>query len=515
MAKIRIPVRMKELTEADAEWISLVDRPANRFPFRIKKTEEAEETETEQENDMTIKVHLREMLGLQKAEDREPHVAALIIRTEDQEALVPQFEEAGFRVDALAEADSGMTVIKQDDNFDGKDCVYFKANDDVAVAIKGEGVVKAFSPFLETSSFAETMAAGGFLPTLMIASEAMQDTVRTVLRNSEDRKAAVSKIQDVLKEFGDFVSTQVGALPDNAFKCEGITVEKAKAKAKNPDAEKADHPCPPGTKRNPCTGACEGKDKTEKAEGEDNAEAKVKGKAEGEEDPTETVEKGPSQGEVDIGSSIGDVAEVKAQLEAEAAAAAGGSDEITDAGQVTDETENSDALTVDQDSVEYDYDDPTYVAALEAHTDLEKAGVHVEGLPAPSPPMKKVASEDTQEDATEATSDSTEIKAQKAEDSDGTAGQEPAGDGGDNDLAAIVEKAVAAGVKKLETDVQALGERVKNVEKTSGETRQALDGTVLSDSDPRSETVPTNARKAQTAEADDVWAGTLTFLDRK
>ncbi len=504
---------MKELTEADAEWISLVDRPANRFPFRIKKAEDSDETSTEQENDMTIKVHLAEMLGLRKAEDREPHVAALIIRTKDQEALVPQFEEAGFRVDALAEADSGMTVIKQDDNFDGQDCVYFKANDDVAVAIKGEGVVKAFSPFLETSSFAETMAAGGFLPTLMIASEAMQDTVRTVLRNSEDRKAAVSKIQDVLKEFGDFVSTQVGALPDNAFKCEGITVEKAKAKAKNPD-DKTDHGgCPPGMKPNPVTGACE---KIKSKAKKDNPEATAK--AEGEEDTTETVDKDAQAGEVDLGSSIGDVAEVKAQLEAEAAAAAaaaaGGSDEITDAGQVTDENAPSDALTVDEDSVEYDYDDPTYVAALQAHKELETAGVHVEGLPAPNPPVKKVASEDTQEDATEATSDSTETKAQKAADSDGTAGQESAGDGEDNDLAAIVEKAVAAGVKNLEKDVQALGERVKNVEKSNGETREALDGTVLSDSDPRSETVPTNARKAQTADADDVWKGTLTFLDR-
>lgn len=498
MAKIRIPVRMKELTEADAEWISLVDRPANRFPFRIKKTEGAEETETDQENDMTIKVHLREMLGLSKAEDREPHVAALIIRTKDQEALVPQFEEAGFRVDALAEADSGMTVIKQDDDFNGQDCVYFKANDDVAVAIKGEGVVKAFSPFLETSSFAETMAAGGFLPTLMIASEAMQDTVRTVLRNSEDRKAAVSKIQDVLKEFGDFVSTQVGALPDNAFKCEDITVEKAKAK-------KPQHPCPDGETRNPCTGACQ---KTEKAEGGDNAEATKK--VEGEEDPTETVTKGPTEGEVDLGSSTGDVAEVKAQLEAEAAAAAGGTEEgITDA----DADAGGETLSLD-DGVEYDYDDPTYVAALSAHKELEDAGVHVEGLDAPSPPVKKVASEDTQEDATEATSDSTGTEAHKAEDADGTAGQEAAGDGGDDDLAAIVEKAVAAGVKNLEKDVQALGERVNHVEKSNGETREALDGTVLSDSDPRSETVPTNARKAQTAEADDVWKGTLTFLDR-
>lgn len=499
MAKIRIPVRMKELTEADAEWISLVDRPANRFPFRIKKTEDSDETSNEQENDMTIKVHLAEMLGLRKAEDKEAHVAALIIRTKDQEALVPQFEEAGFRVDAMVEAESGMTMIKQDDSFDGKDCVYFKANDDVAVAIKGEGVVKAFSPFLETSSFAETMAAGGFLPTLMIASEAMQDTVRTVLRNSEDRKAAVSKIQDVLKEFGDFVSTQVGALPDNAFKCEDITV--AKAKAKNPDAEK--QTCPPGTKWNPCTGSCQ---KAEKAEAEDNPEATAK--AEGEEDPTETVVKGPTEGEVDLGSSTGDVAEVKAQLEAEAAA--GGSDEITDEitddGQVTDETD---------DGVEYDFDDPTYVQALQAHKDLETAGVHVEGLDAPSPPMKKVASEDTQEDATEADSDSTETTAQKAEDADGDAGQEPAGDGGDDDdLAAIVEKAVAAGVKNLETEVQALGERVNHVEKSNGETREALDGTVLSDSDPKNEVVPTYTRKGAKPEADDVWAGTLTFLDR-
>ena len=45
MGKIRVKAKLNEMTKADVQWVSLVERPASRAPFRITKSETDETDE--------------------------------------------------------------------------------------------------------------------------------------------------------------------------------------------------------------------------------------------------------------------------------------------------------------------------------------------------------------------------------------------------------------------------------------------------------------------------------------
>jgi len=229
-SKVRtLRIRSNSLEEAEVAFISLVKRPANRVPFRILKSEDPDG----EVNEEKVMIHLKNLLHKDERPDS-PYIAAVSIRKEDLEALTPKLKEAGVNMEKGIE-DDGVLIFKQAD-YDPEEVIAFKPNDDVLLLISG--IRKAFDPFPDSLSFMETAGAATFVPGFGLATEAMLETVRNVLRSASSPGDAKEKMRSVLKEFSTFVLKMADNLPEVAFKFEDLQLElSADAEAKKEDTD--------------------------------------------------------------------------------------------------------------------------------------------------------------------------------------------------------------------------------------------------------------------------------------
>ncbi len=446
-----------------------------------KKTQKQDDTG---ESTMKLNLNLKDMFRAKKQSD-EVGIAAIIIRKGDMEALLPQFKESGYEVSDLLETEDGHVVVKQAE-FDGENVTAFKVNEHIGVLVTG--VTKQFNPFLDSMSFAETMATAGFLPSLRNATEAVQDTVITVLRSSDDKDTARKSIATVMKDFSAFVGAMTESLPEVAFKMDELgQLSVTKAKKQAPAGG-----CGAGKVWDAGLGACVAKDeKTAKAEGEDGPTETVEGDEATEEDNTEITAKADEDGKTSEDASDEteeDNTEVTAKL-----------DEETEEGEV-----------------EYDWEDPSYLVAKADVEQLEKLGVRPEGVSIlnPMPPVKKKEAAASEEEGDrEATA--------KAD------AEDEAGDGEeqeDQDKAAVTsnedapaDEALARILKAVENltdkvdgvskEQKALGSRVTELDTRTQKQDESLNGTVLSGGEHRGDNIGRYSRQKATKSDDDVWAG--------
>jgi hypothetical protein len=216
MQKKVIKMPANELSEADIEWISLVDRPANRIPFRLMKAEEVEPN-TERSN---LMLNLTGLFS-RKAEEKAPSIAAIVLRKEDSERMLPQLEAAGFAVDNLESAED-IVIVKQED-FDPEAVVTVKLKNETAVLLSN--VSKAFTPYPETMNFDEKLKAAGFFPSVAMATDALMDTVYGVMGDARSPDEVASKMEEAIKSYSDFVLGLTATLPVVAFKVEALSMK--------------------------------------------------------------------------------------------------------------------------------------------------------------------------------------------------------------------------------------------------------------------------------------------------
>lgn len=209
----KITFKATKMSEAKAEFISLVERGANRIPFKIIK----------QEKDM------KGMAGLDlarifkgDASKKSPAVVAIAaMKDEKLESVKEKLAQAGFTVEKMEEREDGSVVFKQED-FDGE-TIAIKMGDVVLVT-------KGFSPYsmelnsAEGTTFKEVCDAQGFYPGIRTAMEVLSDSVGSVLRVSANPAEASSSITKLFSEAQAYVRAMVSGLPTKAFKMEDAVV---------------------------------------------------------------------------------------------------------------------------------------------------------------------------------------------------------------------------------------------------------------------------------------------------
>ena len=438
-----------KISEAARRLLDIMDR----------KTQKQEDTG---ESTMKLNLNLKDMFRAKKQSD-EVGIAAIVIRKGDMEALLPQFKDGGYEVSDLHETEDGHVVVKQSE-FDGEDVTAFKVNEHIGVLVTG--VTKQFNPFLDSMSFAETMATAGFLPSLRNATEAVQDTVITVLRSSDDKDTARKSIATVMKDFSAFVGAMAESLPEVAFKMDELgqlPITKAEADT---------------------TGTVE--DRT----------------SEDATDDTETTAKADAAGDADGDGTT------------ETTAKSDDEDEEEDEENAEEEiTAKADAET-DDEEVEYDWEDPTYLIAKADVEKLEKLGVRPEGVSilTPMPPVKKTeaAASDEEEDREATAKADAEDKAGDGEEEEDETTVTSNEDAPADEALARILKAVENLTDKVDgvsKEQKALGSKVTELDQRTKKNDSALHGTVLSGGENRGDNIGTHTRQRATKAADDVWSG--------
>lgn len=226
MALVRF--QATKMSDAKVSHISLVERGANRIPFKVVK-QEVKGMKYFAGIDLG-------RVGSLFAKKAEPAVVVPVVvgiitmKGEGLESIKAQIVEAGFQVEDMIENEDGSVVFKQGDGeFDGEGVVV-RLNDHIGIVAKG------FSPYpMEVSadggsgtmSFADQCAAQGFYPGVTAIMDVLSSSVRDTVRGSDSPAEARDAIQKLFNEAQAYTVSFVAGLPASTFKLEDITPQLA------------------------------------------------------------------------------------------------------------------------------------------------------------------------------------------------------------------------------------------------------------------------------------------------
>lgn len=208
---MKIKAKLRKLTDADVRYVSLVDRGANRIPFRIVKSDS-------KENQMGIDLS---KLGLRVAKKdataNKATVSAVVIAKNDQ-ALVEKVRQAleadGFKLTVTKSFEDGSVALAADEDFD-KDATVIRLNENLCV------VVKSFDQYAESmsqSALGEKAAESGFYEGVAGAMADMQEKVYAILQKGD--ASAPVELEEAIGNFQAYVTGLSVALPATVFKAE-------------------------------------------------------------------------------------------------------------------------------------------------------------------------------------------------------------------------------------------------------------------------------------------------------
>lgn len=221
MATRRVRMKMGELRDVDVAKVSLVDRGANRVPFRIQKRDSDVEG-----GDDVIDFKLPSFAKREQA----PVVlgALAIAKGVDPARARAAIEAAGVKVPdgaAWAQAQEGAQVLPLVTGFDVKTGTVVKLDDRFSLVLGGAASIA------KGMDFADNLGAAQFLPGLTLATDTLYKTVMTALEGAPSKGEAVKAIKAASSSFGEFLGAMAERIPSDVFKVESelLKIEDAPA----------------------------------------------------------------------------------------------------------------------------------------------------------------------------------------------------------------------------------------------------------------------------------------------
>lgn len=213
---LKVKMKVREMVDADPEFVSVVDNPANRVPFR--KTANAQKGGP---------MNFFNLFGTsEEVEKSEPivEVVALAVSAEgDMDAAKAIAKAAGFEhTDEPLEAPGAMLLVKDADFvLDSSDPLQItvKLNQHLAAVVT---VAKEFQPFSGSTDFSENLKGRSFFTSLSGGIETVHDTVIEIMFSDGDRAELVEKAGEAFDDFAAFGKTLVAELPNSVLKFEQV-----------------------------------------------------------------------------------------------------------------------------------------------------------------------------------------------------------------------------------------------------------------------------------------------------
>jgi hypothetical protein len=209
----KVVLAAHELTDAQVDFVSLVGRGANQIPFRIVKEEHE------------FMLDLAKIgRSLFKRPDTAPAVVAACVRKgADLDAVRARLVAAGLTVDQVQDVDDAVMFVQP--GVEATEAAIVKLDRDVGLVVRG--LAKAFQGYdFRSTSFADSVTAESFFPSLSIAAEILCHTIGNVLAEESQPGNAADRVAATIDEFRSYVTTLVRALPVTAFKAEAATLQK-------------------------------------------------------------------------------------------------------------------------------------------------------------------------------------------------------------------------------------------------------------------------------------------------
>jgi hypothetical protein len=212
--------KVQRLVDVDVTHVSLVDRPANRTPFKFVKRDDGTETG----GTFPMNITLKNLFGSRPAE-----VTSVIADTQEKAVAVAK---------AIMDCET-VTVDAQDGLFVARKTGSQPSADERLIHLgKATGVAYTVGNLKKelvlydmegTDGFEDAVKKEGFVPGLMVGMEALNTTIRNIAMSEDtnDAEAFRSKVGKAIEDFGAYVGSLIDALPAKAFKFEKALVAVA------------------------------------------------------------------------------------------------------------------------------------------------------------------------------------------------------------------------------------------------------------------------------------------------
>ena len=211
-----VTIRARALSGANTNFISIVDKGANRVPIRMLKNDKGDQP----------MLDLGTIYSRFTAKKQEPQAEAvgILCGTEQAAGIMAAMKAEGYEnvfiLDCPSNDDTKCVAIKSELDFDS---LTFLNNGDRAVAVENAQKMLKDWGVEDYADFAGNMAANGFYANLRVATETLHDGMWSLMENSGVGNRPVEEINTLLQGFNDYVMGLVQAVPESAFKMEKIT----------------------------------------------------------------------------------------------------------------------------------------------------------------------------------------------------------------------------------------------------------------------------------------------------
>ncbi len=203
---MKIKIKATELVDPVISHVSLVERGANKSPFRILK-----------EDDLSSKSSLLKRIsaafGGQTTEKAK--VAAVICSPELEDLAKVVLHGYNLKIDNV-EKRADRLIFKQDNFSEDQAGSFVAINEDVLVYF--DRVIKRFEPDYNATDFDEGMASGDFFPSVWGALDVFANTVINIMYDATTKPDASELMSKAVKAFSNHITGLVADLPDVVFK---------------------------------------------------------------------------------------------------------------------------------------------------------------------------------------------------------------------------------------------------------------------------------------------------------
>lgn len=228
MAKIKL--QANKLENAEVSHISLVQRGANRIPFRIIKRDK-------QEHGM---IDLAKLFKAEKSAPKEEvgcKVLGIVVEKSDNlEPVEAVLKAEGFSTDKSKEVDGTVIYSQVDGDIDPATTKVVKMSQDVLAFVDDATVEKLLDG---ADGYESVLKEHGFLPSISMAAVDMHNQIMDAVSAGED---VVQKAETIIDGFKAYVLKSVELLPAELFQVDFAVsdVKKAETVDKEESVEKTD-----------------------------------------------------------------------------------------------------------------------------------------------------------------------------------------------------------------------------------------------------------------------------------
>ncbi|WKV32818.1 K+-dependent Na+/Ca+ exchanger [Vibrio phage vB_VhaS_R21Y] len=207
-----IKVRARSLKNAEASYISVVDRGANRLPIRMLK------------NEGENMFDLDKLFRSKKAEPKQPEVMGVLVPEESAQGYANAMKSDDNEIFVLDTDTEGVKFVsyKQEASLEG--ALILKGMKEESPAVVVDTAQKQLSDFGfdPEQGFAGSVVSYGFYSNIRAAMNVLFDAMFDILETAEPGVPPLERAQTLLDEFNAYMVSLLQTVPTEAFKMENL-----------------------------------------------------------------------------------------------------------------------------------------------------------------------------------------------------------------------------------------------------------------------------------------------------